>query len=216
MADQNPGRPADRGRQFCSKEIQAEAAKKKQRVALTVLAHDRVKNFMQQFPDDPLKALDRMLAFASDYPGIMSVESSTRAIRDEAMSTMLDAIDMTRGKFLGLFADEAKARAIVQELHGEDSGLAEAKVGAKQFADVANRMRERFNRAGGDVGRLDDWAIPRSHSQLKVAKAKAQWIADHVQWANRGRYLKEDGSPMNDAELTEFMTHAWETVATGG
>lgn len=199
-----------------AKELQAEAAKKKQRVALTILAHDRVQNVMAQFKDDPLKGLDRLLAFASDYPGIMSIESASRAIRDEAMSTMLEAIDMTRGKFLGLFADEAKARALVQELHGEDSGVPEAKVGAKQFADVANRLRERFNRAGGDVGYLDDWAIPRSHSQMKVSKAKEQWIDDHVQWANRSKYLKEDGSRMSDAELKEFFTKAHETVATGG
>ncbi|WP_442108689.1 hypothetical protein [Pseudomonas sp. NUPR-001] len=199
-----------------AKELQAEAAKKKQRVALTILAHDRVQNVMAQFPDDPLKGLDRLLAFASDYPGIMSIESSSRAIRDEAMSSMLEAIDMTRGKLLGLFADEAKARALVQELHGQDSGVPEAKVGAKQFADVANRLRERFNRAGGDVGYLDDWAIPRSHSQLKVARAKDQWIADHVQWANRSKYFKADGTRMNDAELADFFTNAWETVATGG
>ncbi|MFC0666797.1 hypothetical protein ACFSKY_22705 [Azotobacter chroococcum] len=199
-----------------AKELQADAAKKKQRVALTILAHDRVANLMAQLPGDPLKALDRMLAFASDYPGLQSVESASRAIRDEAMSTMLDAIDMTRGKFLGLFADAEKARALVQELHGQDGGVPEAKVGAKQFAEVANRLRERFNRAGGDVGYLDDWAIPRSHSQLKVARNKDQWIADHVQWANRAKYFKEDGSRMTDTELTEFFTKAWETVATGG
>lgn len=199
-----------------AKELQADAAKKKQRVALTILAHDRVVNLMKQFPDDPLKALDRMLAFASDYPGLQSIESAGRAIRDEAMSTMLGAIEMTRGKFLGLFTDAAKARALVQELHGQDSGVTEAKVAAKQFAEVSNRLRERFNRAGGDIGYLDDWAIPRSHSQLKVARNKDQWIADHVQWANRAKYFKEDGSRMNDAELTEFFTRAWETVATGG
>ena len=199
-----------------ARELQAEAAKKKQRVALTILAHDRVQNVMAQFPGDPLKGLDRLLAFASDYPGIISIESASRSIRDEAMSTMVDAIDMTRGKYLGLFADEAKSRALIQELHGENSGLPEAKLGAKQFADVANRLRERFNRAGGDVGRLDDWAIPRSHSQLKVANAKDAWISDHVQWANREKYYKEDGARMSDDELKEFFGHAWETVATGG
>lgn len=202
--------------QAAARELQADAAKKKQRIALTILAHDRVQNVMAQFPGDPLKGLDRLLAFASDFPGIQSIESASRSIRDEAMSSMLDAIEMTRGKFLGIFADEAKSRALVQELHGQDSGLPEAKIGAKQFAEVANRLRERFNRAGGDIGYLDDWAIPRSHSQLKVSQAKDAWISDHVQWANRSRYYKADGSRMNDAELTEFFSKAWETVATGG
>lgn len=199
-----------------AKELKADAAKKKQRVALTILAHDRVQNIMAQFPDDPLKALDRMLAFASDYPGVFSIESAANGIRAEAMGSMLDTIDFTRGKFVGLFADAEKSAALVRELHGEDSGVPEAKVAAKQFHDVVERLRQRFNRAGGDVGRLDDWSVPRSHSQLKVVRNKDAWIADHVAWANRGKYIKEDGAPMNDAELKEFFTKAHETVATGG
>ncbi|WP_323994699.1 hypothetical protein [Aeromonas hydrophila] len=199
-----------------AKELRAEAAKKKQRIALTILAHDRVQNMMAQFPDDPLKAIDRMLAFASDYPGIFSIESAANGIRSEAMGSMFDTIDFTKGKVLGLFADADKSAALVRELHGEDSGVPEAKLAAKQFHDVAERMRQRFNRAGGDVGRLDDWSIPRSHSQLKVARNKDAWIADHLSWANRGKYLNEDGSRMTDAELKDFFTHAYETVATGG
>ncbi|MCE4056292.1 hypothetical protein [Pseudomonas sp. Au-Pse12] len=199
-----------------AKELKAEAAKKKQRVALTILAHDRVQNIMAQFPDDPLKALDRMLAFSSDGPGIFSIESAANGIRAEALGSMVDAIDFTRGKMMGLFADPEKSRALVQELHRESSGVPEAKVVAKQFHDVVERLRQRFNRAGGDVGRLDDWSVPRSHGQLKAARNKDAWIADHVAWANRGKYMNEDGSRMTDAELKEFFTHAHETVATGG
>ena len=105
---------------------------------------------------------------------------------------------------------------MVRELHGEDSGSAVAKTAAKQFKDVAEQMRQRFNRAGGDIGMLDDWSMPRDHSQVKVAKDQAAWVADHVRWANRGKYLKEDGTPMNDAELADFLGHAWTTLATGG
>lgn len=202
--------------QNASRELQADAAKKKQRVALTILAHDRVSNLMAQFPGDPLLALDRMLAFASDGSGVFSIESATNGIRAEAMASMVDAIDFTKGKMLGLFADAEKSRALVRELHGEDSGVPEAKIAAKQFHDVAERMRQRFNNAGGDVGRLDDWSIPRSHSQLKVARNKDAWVNDHVSWANRAKYINEDGSRMTDVQLHEFFSGAWETVATGG
>lgn len=198
-------------------ELVAEAALKKRRVALTILAHDRITNYMKRFPGNPLEALDRMLAFSSDgKSGIQSIESATRAIRDESMSRMLEVIDQTKGKFLGLFQDEAGNLALVRELHGEDSGMPEAKAAAKAFKDVAESLRTRFNRAGGDVGFLDDWSLPRDHSQVKVARDQAGWVADHVRWANRSKYLKEDGSPMNDAELTDFLNHAWQTLATGG
>lgn len=200
-----------------AKDLVAEADLKKKRVALTILAHDRIDSYMQRFPEHPLEGLDRMLAFSSDgKSGILSIESSTRAIRDDAVSRMLDVIDQTKGKFMGLFQDEAGNLALVRELHGEDSGSAVAKTAAKQFKDTAEQLRQRFNRAGGDVGFLDDWSMPRDHSQVKVAKDQTKWVADHVQWANRGKYLKEDGTPMNDAELTDFLNHAWVTLATGG
>lgn len=200
-----------------ARELMGEAQLKKQRVALTIMAHDRISSYMQRFPGSPLEGLDRMLAFSSDgKSGIQSIESSTRAIRDEAVSRMLDVIDQTKGKFMGLFQDEAGNLALVRELHGQDSGSATAKAAAKAFKDVAESLRTRFNRAGGDVGLLDDWSMPRDHSQIKVAKNKDAWVADHVKWANRSKYIKEDGSPMNDAELTEFLGHAWTTLATGG
>lgn len=200
-----------------AKDLVAEADLKKKRVALTILAHDRIDSYMQRFPEHPLEGLDRMLAFSSDgKSGILSIESSTRAIRDDSISRMLDVIDQTKGKFMGLFQDEAGNLALVRELHGEDSGSAVAKTAAKQFKDTAEQLRQRFNRAGGDVGFLDDWSMPRDHSQVKVAKDQTKWVADHVQWANRGKYLKEDGMPMNDAELTDFLNHAWVTLATGG
>jgi len=200
-----------------AKDLVAEADLKKKRVALTIMAHDRIDSYMKRFPDHPLEGLDRLLAFSSDgKSGILSIESSTRAIRDDSISRMLDVIDQTKGKFMGLFQDEAGSLALVRELHGEDSGSAVAKTAAKQFKDTAEQLRQRFNRAGGDVGFLDDWSMPRDHSQVKVAKDQTKWVADHVQWANRGKYLKEDGTPMNDAELTDFLNHAWVTLATGG
>ena len=200
-----------------AKDLVGEADLKKKRVALTILAHDRIESYMQRFPERPLEGLDRLLAFSSDgKSGIISIETATRAIRDDSLSRMLDVIDQTKGKFMGLFQNEAGNLALVKELHGEDSGSAVAKTAAKQFKDTAEQLRQRFNRAGGDVGFLDDWSMPRDHSQVKVAKDQGKWVADHLQWANRGKYLKEDGTPMNDAELTDFLGHAWTTLATGG
>lgn len=200
-----------------AKDLVAEADLKKKRVALTIMAHDRIDSYMKRFPDQPLEGLDRLLAFSSDgKSGILSIESATRAIRDDSLSRMLDVIDVTKGKFMGLFQDEAGNLALVRELHGEDSGVPAAKTAAKQFKDTTEQLRQRFNRAGGDVGFLDDWSMPRDHSQVKVAKDQAKWVSDHVQWANRAKYMKEDGSPMNDAELTDFLSHAWTTLATGG
>lgn len=203
--------------QKAAQELVAEQQLKKKRVALTIMAHDRISSYMQRFPERPLEGLDRLLAFSADgKSGIQSIESATRAIRDDSLSRMLDVIDLTKGKFLGLLQDQAGNLALVRELHGEDSGVPAAKVAAKAFRETAEALRTRFNRAGGDVGFLEDWAMPRDHSQVKVARSQSDWVGDHLDWADRSRYVKEDGSPMNDVELREFLEHAWTTLATGG
>ncbi len=200
-----------------ARELVADQNLKKQRIALTILAHDRVDSYMKRFPDRPMEGLDRLLAFSSDgKSGIQSIESAGRAIRDDAVSRMLDVIDQTQGKFMGLFQDAAGNLALVKELHGEDSGSPTAKKAAKQFRDVAEQLRQRFNRAGGDVGLLDDWSLPRDHSQIKVAKSQSAWVGDHMKWANRSKYMNEDGSRMTDQQLEEFLNAAWQTLATGG
>lgn len=198
-------------------EITREAKLKKWRTALTILAHDRVKNYVDSSTDTPVNALGRLIAFDSDKKsGVLSVESQAKAIRDIAYSQMLTLIDTTKGKFLSLLSDPESSKAVIKELHGEHSGNAAAKQSAKEFKDVAESLRQRFNNAGGAIGRLESWAMPRSHSQLKVAKNREAWIDDHVKWADRRSYVNEDGSRMSDAQLREFFTHAAQTIATGG
>ncbi|EKN3594788.1 hypothetical protein FG435_001870 [Yersinia enterocolitica] len=198
-------------------EITREAKLKKWRTALTILAHDRVKNYVDSSTDTPVNALGRLIAFDSDQKsGVLSVESQAKAIRDIAYSQMLTLIDTTKGKFLSLLSDPESSKAVIKELHGEPSGIAAAKQSAKEFKDVAETLRQRFNNSGGAIGRLESWAMPRSHSQLKVAKNREAWIDDHVKWADRRSYVNEDGSRMSDAQLREFFTHAAQTIATGG
>src|SRR3546814_8345942 len=85
------------------------------------------------------------------------------------------------------------------------------------YHEVAESLRKRFNAAGGDVGRLEDWGMPHHHSQLRVAKAgKEAWVAETMPLLNRARYVTETGARMNDAEVAEFLDEAWKTIATGG
>src|SRR3546814_3090077 len=97
------------------------------------------------------------------------------------------------------------------------SDLATAKAGAKVYHEVAESLRKRFNAAGGNIGRLEDWGMPHHHSQLRVAKAgKEAWVAETMPLLNRARYVTETGARMNDAEVAEFLGEAWKTIATGG
>ncbi|KAK6697196.1 hypothetical protein SNK04_014284 [Fusarium graminearum] len=198
-------------------ELVREAGKKKQRIALTILAHDRVQNHLKQFADK-FDGLDRMVAFHADGKGnALSVETRARAIEQDALRQMLDTLEATNPKFFGLIENAEGVSNVVRELHGQKTGDADAAAGAKVFHSITGSLRERFNRSGGDVGQLDDWGMPHHHSQSLVAKAgRAQWIQDTLPLLDRKRYMNEDGSRMTDVEVGEFLGHAWASIATGG
>jgi len=204
-----------------AQELVGEAQLKKQRVALTVLAHDRIQTQMsnqQAKGINNLKALDRIMAFHADAKSnFLSVESQANAIRDDALRQMIGTLTASNPKWFGLFENSEGIRAIVKEIFGEDSGNSAAKQGAKEWADITARLRDRFNRNGGDIGQLEDWGMPHHHSQLEVAKAgREKWIADITPMLDREHYFNPDGTRMDDAQLHDFLGNAWTTIATGG
>lgn len=195
-----------------------EADLKQQRKVQQIVATARMQGVLASFPGTQLEGLARLVAFHADAKGsVMSVESRARAIERDALRRMIDTLEATSPSFFGLVEDRAGLRDLVRELHGEASGNPDAKAGAKAFKEIAETLRQRFNAAGGDVGRLEDWGMPHHHSQLRVAQAGVdKWIGDVMPRLDRSRYVTETGARMSDAEVATFLRGAWETIATGG
>lgn len=206
------------GAELAARELLEEAQLKQQRKVQQVVAAARVQQALASFPGNPLDALAHMVAFRADVRGsTMSVETRAKAIERDGLRQMIDTLEATSPKFFGLIEDAAGVRDLVRELHGERTGNADAAAGAKAFAAIAESMRQRFNAAGGDIGRLDDWGMPHHHSQMQVAKAgRDAWVEKILPRLNRARYVDEIGRRMTDAQLREFLAAAWETIATGG
>jgi hypothetical protein len=210
-----------RGGERAAADLVAEAHLKQYRQSLGILAQAKLIQYMQESAPrgiDGLDALKRVTAFMADgKSNFLSIESRTRAIRNDALRQMLTTMESTNPKFFGLFENEQGVKELIRELYGEHTGNADAKAGAAEFHKVAEQLRQRFNRAGGDVGQLESWAIPQHHSQAKVAKAGVeQWLTDTLPKMDRSMYVNEDGSRMDDIQLNDFLRHAWETIATGG
>lgn len=97
------------------------------------------------------------------------------------------------------------------------TGNAVAKAGAEAWLKVAESMRQRFNSAGGDVGRLDYGYLPQAHDQAAVlAAGRDKWAQAVLPMLDRSRYVKEDGARMNDAEVLDLLGGAWETISSDG
>lgn len=207
--------------QEAAKQVVAEAQLKQQRQALAILAHAKIDQNLKDQAARGIKgfdALNRIIGFFSDGKSMgTSVEYQARAIAADSLRQMITTLEASHPTWFGLYENREGIEAIVKELFHENSGNADAREGAKLFQQVAEGLRQRFNRAGGDVGQLDDWGLPHHHSQARVAQAgRDAWKQDILPMLDRRRYFNEDGTPMGPVQLDQFLDHAWETIATGG
>jgi hypothetical protein len=193
------------------------------------LVHDfeRTNAYVDGVKRDNVRGLMDLIEAADDRQGA--------SVGRQALMILFDAQNpvMTRDLALEVFAN-GKA----------GTGNASAKAGADAWLKVTEAMRQRFNAAGGDVGRLDYGYLPQAHDQAMVRSAgSAAWIAQQRSllgaaasivkepppafaanaWANdvlplldRSRYIKEDGARMTDAETLTALRGAWETISSDG
>ena len=179
---------------------QAMAGQKIERTSALVHDFNKTNAYVDGVKRDNVRGLMDLIAAADDRQGA----SAGR----QALMVLFDAQNpvMTRDLALEVFA---KGNA--------GTGNAAAKAGAKAWLDITDAMRQRFNAGGGDVGRLDYGYLPQAHDQMRVLRAgQDAWVQQVLPMLDRGRYLKEDGARMNDAEVLDLLRGAWETISSDG
>ena len=202
-------------------DMKEEAAAKRANVEKTIAVHDKIENFLAEQPHnkagDTLQAVSRLADFDTRGGGYTSVQSWANAVRNEAYGNLIKTWEAIPGNFFGLFEDKTGVGDLWKELHGEDSGNATAKAGAKAWKVTTEELRQRFNDAGGNVGKLEDWSKPQHHSQMRVAAAGIEkWIGDILPKLDRDKYVNLDGSMMSEEKVRDFLGHAYDSIITDG
>lgn len=211
----------ERAAAAASEQMVAEVQKQQQRVALTIAATDRIENFLADQgivkPGDKLRAVSRLLDFDTKGGGFTSAASWTKAVQMETFGHLIDTWTASHPKFFSLFENRQGTTDLVRELFGEDTGNGAAKAGAAAWKQVMEDLRQRYNAAGGDVGALEDWHYPQSHSQQRVGKAGFEkWVADITPLLDRQKYVNADGRLMNDGELRSLFGTIYDSIITDG
>lgn len=220
---------------LAAQQLEAEASKAKQRVALTIAAHDRMENYLaseKQRGVPMMEAIERKLRKFNDGKSMTSdVWYNGQARGNLYLSRMLETLETTAPKAFGLFSNKEGIKAFTYELfhltdktHPESTSFLKnseavkaAKDAAKQWHDTSETTRKAFNERGGEVGKLEDWHMPQSHNQNLVFMAgKDKWLSDIYPMLDPKRYLNEDGSRMTDQQMHDFLGDSWKTIATGG
>lgn len=212
--------------QQAAQDIADEAARKvanAQRQAIkTAETESRVQSSMQREGSGRTKALVTDLEQTQSYvEGIK--RDNTRQLVD-----LIEAADSKQGATTGRKAlmvlfdaqNPIMTRDLAMEVFAQGkagTGNPIAKAGAEAWLKVTEQMRQRFNAAGGDVGRLDYGYLPQAHDQARVlAKGADAWAAEVLPMLDRSRYVDEAGGRLPDAQVLDILRSAWETISTDG
>ena len=206
--------------------IQAEAARKVANVQRQVLAgvsvNQRVAQQQKALNSTRTRALVEVIDNAGHY---------ISGVKRQYVAGLMDLVEAARsgegvgaGKKALMFLFDAQnpqmTKDIVTEIFSGAAGKSGNKIatqGAKAWLEVIESMRQRFNAAGGDIGRLLYGYLPQPHDAARIRDAGvAIWTSKILPLLDRKRYVNESGARMSDAEVTDFLRAAYETISTEG
>ncbi|HFE8664583.1 TPA: hypothetical protein ACGAPI_000046 [Acinetobacter baumannii] len=163
-----------------------------------------------------MEVIDRMVAAHGDMSGIQSINSKARGIASIYRGELVDFYTNIKGG-LGVFTDQELVQKIVRERFGENTGDALAKKISDKMGDVFETMRDRFNRNGGDIGKLDNWGLPQTHNIGKIAKAgKEAWVNKAESLIDTRQYVHENGDYYSQQEIRSLLEYTYDTLSSDG
>lgn len=214
---------ADRAMQ----DIQAEAARKvvnvQRQIVKTAATESRI--------TDALRLFDGSTRSGALVHDMDHVGSAVQGIKMESMGRMMDLMDAIKsgegasaGRRVAMFLWDAENPTMSRDLAAEvfasadgHTGNPVAKAGAQAWLKTIEDLRQRFNSAGGDVGRLDYGYLPQPHEASRVrAAGQDAWVAKMLPLLDRSRYVDEAGARLNDAAVADILGKTWETISSDG
>lgn len=166
--------------------------------------------------------LDRaMLAHLDFDPGVRGIaniskrRASVRGLLHQRMDNFLAHF---RRDLLGRVRNPADLIDVQRELHGEATGNLAAKELASAWSETAELARKMFNQAGGDIPKLDGWALPHSHDAIAVRNAGFDAWYDKIRQRLDISKMKDyrTGEPFTEFTLKAAARDAYESITTEG
>jgi hypothetical protein len=149
---------------------------------------------------------------------IQNLDARKRAILGEAHAGMTAMLTKFSHDLTGKIRDVAALQNVVREAFGEATGDASAAELAKAWAATAEKLRKRFNAAGGHISQRADWGLPQAHLSLKVRQVPFdQWRAFILPLLDPARMVDGyTGKPFRPAQLEEALRGAYDAIRTDG
>lgn len=202
--------------EFVAQDIQAQLKRKHKIAAQDILTQNKNLALLDHPTLPASEVVDRMIAAHGDMSGIQSIDSWSRGIANVQKGYLTDFYTNIKGG-LGVFTDADLVQKIVRERFGDSTGDPLAKQISDKMGEVFENMRERFNRSGGDIGKLDDWGLPQTHSLEKIVLAgKQAWVQKAEGLIDTSKYVHEDGTYYSQQEIRELLEYSFDTLSSNG
>lgn len=147
-----------------------------------------------------------------------NVEGRRKRIVGDTHRLMDKILTDHSANLFGQVRNRAQLDNMVRELFDGNTGDRAAKEMAEAWRRAAETLRQRFNKAGGDIGFRSDWGLPQSHDWKAVRRAGFDAWRDFIlPRLDPARMIDQrTGRAMTPEGLELALRSVWETIRTNG
>lgn len=175
--------------------------------ALRLKKEDELKTMIYENQKKGITARDTIKDILSAETGVgkahSNIEGRTYAIETRINSKMHDVREKLRTRWAGLVQDKEMGYELIRYLKDGVVKNKQLEQTVKQLGDQwkesSEMLRSLRNKAGGKIGKIEDWVVPQSHDKSKLLKSgKQEWIKAIAPKLDRARIEKEQGAVLED------------------
>lgn len=147
-----------------------------------------------------------------------NVEGRRKRIIGDTHRLMDSILTDFSANLVGQVRNRARLDNMVRELFDGGTGDRAAKEMAEAWRRASETLRQRFNKAGGDIGFRSDWGLPQSHDWKAVRRAGyGAWRDFILPRLDPKRMVDQrTGLPMTEQGLELALRDVFETIRTNG
>lgn len=198
--------------------IEREFARKRRVSALRLSSRQRILDGLQK-TDQPLDvSIPALFDFDERVAGISDIERRRKAVLGKLHSKMNDVLQSFDHDLLGRVRNPAQLTNMVRELFGQGTGDTAARQLADAWTEAAEYARQRFNMAGGHIGKLKGWGLPQTHDGVKVKASGFDAWRDYIlPRLDLDRMVDNDtGLPFTRGRLLSMLQDTYDSIVTKG
>jgi hypothetical protein len=153
-------------------------------------------------------------------PDIEDVDTRINSIRGRYHSKMGEVLQEFRSKYAGLHRNLSGLDDMIHVMHGKHgkkvSNPAAQSLG-KAMTETMEYARVRYNAAGGDIPKREDWGFFQTHDPVRLAAVERQdWIDFVMTRLAPDRMTDANGLPMSARQVERSLDNIYDSATTRG